>query len=96
MERIYLVQHKNITDYTKIGFTTRDDVLTRISELNTASPTGIILIREYLVPDKRGRLIEQTLHRKYAHLRTNLEWFALTEDNIVEIDNWINKILTNS
>lgn len=37
-EIVYLVQHKDLTNYTKIGFTTRKDLTTRLNELNTASP----------------------------------------------------------
>ena len=43
-EIVYLVQHKNIPQYTKIGYTTRNDLSKRIKELNTASLKLLLLM----------------------------------------------------
>ena len=91
-EIVYLVQHKNIPQYTKIGYTTRNDLSKRIKELNTASPTGIIEVATFHVPIRRGLLVEQTLHAKYAGYQSNLEWYSLSNEQINEIKNWINHI----
>lgn len=91
-EIVYLVQHKNIPQYTKIGYTTRNDLSKRIKELNTASPTGIIEVATFHVPIGRGLLVEQTLHAKYASYQSNLEWYSLSNEQINEIKNWIDHI----
>lgn len=91
-EIVYLVQHKNIPQYTKIGYTTRNDLSKRIKELNTASPTGIIEVATFNVPVGRGFQVEQALHAKYAGYQSNLEWYQLSTSQIDEIKNWIEHI----
>lgn len=83
---IYLLQHENIPEYTKIGYTS--DLDQRIKQLQTASPTGIKLI--YFKETSYAYQIEQALHRRYHHKNSNLEWFSLTQDDIDEIISWIN------
>lgn len=92
-EIVYLVQHKDLAKYTKIGFTTRKDLTTRLNELNTASPTGIIVIKEYHVPIGKAFVIEQSLHKQYKSYQSNLEWYELTTEHIKKIDEWMTKIL---
>lgn len=82
---LYLIQHKNLSEYTKIGYTT--DIEKRIKSLQTASPTGINLI--YLVESDYAFKIEQALHKRYSSKNSNLEWFKLSDNDIKTIINWI-------
>ena len=82
---IYLLQHENIPEYTKIGYTS--DLDKRIKQLQTASPTGIKLI--YSKETSYAYQIEQALHRRYHYKNSNLEWFSLTQDDIDDIIDWI-------
>ena len=84
---LYLIQHQNIPEYTKIGFTT--DIEKRIKSLQTASPTGIRII--YLVESDYAFKMEQSLHKRYSSKNSNLEWFKLSDTDIEEIINWIEK-----
>lgn len=86
MDSIYLMQHKDIPEYTKIGYTS--DINQRIRQLETASPTGILLVFSKETND--AYKIEQALHKKYAYKNSNLEWFRLTEEDIVDIINLVN------
>lgn len=82
---LYLIQHKNLSEYTKIGYTT--DIEKRIKSLQTASPTGINLI--YLVESDYAFKMEQALHKRYSSKNSNLEWFKLSDNDIKTIINWI-------
>lgn len=82
---LYLIQHKEITEYTKIGYTT--DIDKRIKSLQTASPTGINLI--YLVESDYAYQMEQSLHKQYSSKNSNLEWFKLNETDIKNVISWI-------
>lgn len=85
----YLLQHKNIPEYTKIGIT--KDMVKRINSLNTSSPTGIIVL--YQKETDRAKDIEKYLHKKYAHKNSNLEWFQLTNSDIMDIIDWSENLL---
>ena len=82
---LYLIQHKNLSEYTKIGYTT--DIEKRIKSLQIASPTGINLI--YLVESDYAFKMEQALHKRYSSKNSNLEWFKLSDNDIKTIINWI-------
>lgn len=84
---LYLLQHQNIPEYTKIGFTT--DIEKRIKSLQTASPTGVKVI--YLVESDYAYKLEQALHKRYSSKNSNLEWFKLTTTDIEDIITWIEK-----
>jgi predicted GIY-YIG superfamily endonuclease len=84
---LYLLQHQNIPEYTKIGFTT--DIEKRIKSLQTASPTGVKVI--YLVESDYAYKLEQALHKRYSSKNSNLEWFKLTASDIEDIISWIEK-----
>lgn len=84
---LYLIQHQNIPEYTKIGFTT--DIEKRIKSLQTASPTGINVI--YLVESDYAFKMEQALHKRYSSKNSNLEWFKLSDTDIEDIISWIEK-----
>ena len=92
-EIVYLLQHKSIPEYTKIGYTTRKDLKKRMNELNTASPTGIIKIAEFHLPKGRAHTVEQALHARYSSYQSNLEWYKLSESQIAEITTWVNGLI---
>ena len=81
MKQLYLIQHKDIPEYTKIGYTT--NLEKRVRQLQTASPTGVHVI--YTIVCERAEQLEAHLHRKYHYKQTNLEWFALSREDIVDI-----------
>lgn len=81
IETVYLIQHKDIPEYTKIGIT--KDLTRRIKSLQTSSPTGIHVV--YSIQTTHARQIEKHLHKKYSRKNTNLEWFKLSREDIVEI-----------
>ena len=85
MRVVYLLQHKKIPEYTKIGYT--DDINQRIKSLSTASPTGIKLL--YKRETDYAYQIEQALHKRYSSYNSNLEWFRLSDNQIEEIISWI-------
>lgn len=90
MDSIYLIQHKDLPEYTKIGYTS--DINQRIRQLETASPTGVLLV--FSKETKDAYRIEQALHKKYAYKNSNLEWFRLTEEDIVDIITVVNQYVT--
>lgn len=85
MDSIYLLQHKEIPQYTKIGYS--GDLEKRIKQLQTASPTGIKLLFSLETP--YAYRIEQALHRRYASKNSNLEWFKLDQTDIDDIIEWV-------
>ena len=92
-EIVYLLQHKSIPEYTKIGYTTRQDLKKRMNELNTASPTGIIKIAEFHLPIGRAYTVEQALHARYSDYQSNLEWYKLSDNQINNIKDWVNSLI---
>lgn len=92
MRTIYLIQHEKLDTYTKIGITSNLDK--RIKSLQTASPTGIHLV--YSINTKHAEKIEKHLHRKYSKYNTNLEWFNLSREQIVEIIFYIETIVAKN
>lgn len=88
-EIVYLVAHQIAPSYIKIGFTARKDLSKRMNELNTASPTGLTIIREYQVPKGYGRRVEQALHKIYQPYQSNGEWFLLNDTLLTAIDKWM-------
>ena len=89
MKTLYLIQHNNIPEYTKIGYTTNLDQ--RIQQLQTASPTGIRLV--YCIQCDYADKLEARLHAKYSSKRTNLEWFALSHLDLVDIMFYLEEIV---
>lgn len=92
-EIVYLLQHENIPEYTKIGYTTRKDLKKRMNELNTASPTGLVKIAEFHLPIGRAYTVEQALHARFSDYQSNLEWYKLSEGQIKEITTWVNNLI---
>jgi hypothetical protein len=58
-------------DFIKIGKAV--DVAKRIANLSTGNPEEIVLL--HVFPTN----VEKTLHRRFAHLRINGEWFRSSE-----------------
>lgn len=67
---VYLLRHKNIPEYTKIGYT--GDLQNRIKSLQTASPTGIEVIKTYKFPKRRAEQLEQGLHTMAGLLNSHV------------------------
>lgn len=91
---VYLIRHKDINEYTKIGYT--GDLNKRVRSLQTASPTGIEVIRTYTFTKRRAEQVEHGLHRKFHFKNSNLEWFKLTDEDIKFIDDFVETIKTKS
>ena len=89
---VYLLRHKGerLKPYVKIGFS--KNLSKRLKSLETASPTGIDIIQVYY--SKSARKIEQHLHRKYSSKQTNLEWFELSHEDLVDIMFYIEELLS--
>lgn len=88
---IYLLRHKGeaFKDYVKIGHTT--SIERRIKDLQTASPTGVEAIA--IFKTTRAKVLEKHLHNKFRDKQSNLEWFKLTHEDIVEVLFYIEEIL---
>lgn len=73
------------TDYYKIGFTSRDDVLWRLAELQTACPRRL----EVVATVSGDEATEADFHRQYWQYRTDggAEWFEIPPDKAKEFDN---------
>lgn len=82
---VYLIQHNNIPEYTKIGYTSNIDQ--RLQQLNTSSPTGVKVI--YSIYSNYAYQLEQALHRKYSSYQSNLEWFKLSHEQLIDIMFWL-------
>lgn len=86
-DKLYIVKHKHIDEYFKIGIT--NNLESRIKSLNTASPTGIELV--FCLQSKNARKIENYIHNKYKERNSNGEWFNLGKEEL----NYIIKELKN-
>lgn len=74
---IYFI--KGHDKYIKIGFTT--DIKNRLSTLQTSSPTKLTVIKL-----TKGTIRqEKELHKRFSNLRTNGEWFELSNDLLTYI-----------
>ena len=73
------------TDYYKIGYTSRDDVLWRLAELQTACPRRL----EVVATVEGNEATEAEFHRQYWQYRTDggAEWFEIPSDKAKEFDN---------
>ena len=69
---IYIV---GFNDYVKIGYTTNFGG--RYTALATGSPEPLVL---YALIEGATRKQEKELHRRFAHLNTNGEWFKFTKE----------------
>lgn len=85
MKTIYLIQHIDIPQYTKIGFTSNIDK--RIKQIDTSSPTGVRIV--YQNQSNYAYQLEQSLHRQYHSKHSHLEWFKLEHDDVANIIFWL-------
>lgn len=80
MSNLYVIRATN-TDHYKIGITSRD-VVDRLKELQTGNHTKLEVVRCYEFGN--AEKVEQNLHGHFSSLRTNGEWFDLTNANLVD------------
>tara|TARA_R110000782_G_scaffold214021_1_gene301940 strand:- start:188 stop:499 length:312 start_codon:yes stop_codon:yes gene_type:complete len=83
MGNIYLVNMID-TDLYKIGYTKRD-IDKRVDELQTGNPNKIEPVR--LFETKHYVTLETYMHNRHASKRREGEWFALTDDDVVNFIN---------
>lgn len=77
---VYVVKNKN-NNY-KIGYT-NTSIDKRINALKTSSDSNIHLVFSFL--SEEPKLLEQSLHSKFATKRLNGEWFSLDDNDIISI-----------
>lgn len=73
----------------KIGYTDRT-TQKRIKELQTGSPSEMRVIQEY--ESDNAKQIETILHRLHKSKRISGEWFALTNEEVLDFKNSCSKI----
>lgn len=86
---IYVVRHKNMKDYVKIGITSNFEK--RLASLDTASPFGIETVYRCETQNDVRR-VERAIHSHFSKYHARLEWYKLDEPEqiveiIMEIDN---------
>lgn len=82
------------TPFVKIG-RTRHSAKSRLSSLRTGCPYPLRIIRMLAVNLKRESQLEKQLHRKFKKYRAEGEWFALTEEQIIEAVHAIARVRKN-
>ena len=75
MPYLYLIRCK---EFLKIGIA--NDVGSRIASLQTGNPYKLELLDAYQFDNPMP--VEQSLHQRFAQLRTNGEWFTLADADI--------------
>ena len=75
----YIINIEN-TQYYKIGHSY--DIDARLSNLQTANPTKLILIKE--IKCKDPKVLEKRLHNNFKELRQMGEWFKFADDDLCE------------
>ncbi|AYV75670.1 MAG: GIY-YIG nuclease [Terrestrivirus sp.] len=73
----YIINIEN-TSYYKIGHSYSIDA--RLSNLQTANPTKLILIEE--IKCKDPKVLEKTLHNNFEEFRLLGEWFKFNDDEL--------------
>lgn len=79
MGTVYLLGEFVDNPRYKIGIT-KNNVNSRLKELQTGNPNEIILINQY--QSENYRKIEGMLHRKFFMNRAKGEWFDLTNEQV--------------
>ena len=79
---LYILKHKGIENFYKIGVTSNMD--RRIKQLNIASPLGIEVIKTFNLSDHALNM-EHTIHIEYDKYRLNGEWFNLTDKQVNDL-----------
>jgi len=75
---LYIIKHKNIDNYYKIGIT--NDLNQRIKIFNTASPTGIEVVYKFNL--ENAKELEMKLHSFLKEKNSNLEWFNISLEDL--------------
>lgn len=83
---IYLINLESTSLY-KIGKT--KNVKVRMKQLQTGASFPLILVKEFTTGDEESKL-EKTIHRRFAHYKTQGEWFDF---DLVDIEVIKNQIL---
>src|SRR5699024_8943136 len=84
MGYVYFLKHKGLSPI-KIGMTNSNDVNTRVSDYNTASPYGIELIG--FIQTRTASQLESKLHGLLKNQRLNGEWFDIDKVQANELIN---------
>lgn len=80
MGNVYLIGDKNRFGYYKIG-ATRGDVKRRLKTLQTGN-SGELFI-EKIHETKHPFIVENILHNRLTHKRTNNEWYDLELEDVI-------------
>lgn len=81
---VYFFRHIGLTP-VKIGYSESESPINRFTQFKTYAPYGSEIIG--FIQTYAAKEIETKLHRKYASLRLDGEWFELTDDQVQsEID----------
>jgi len=78
--------------YHKIGIA--HNVASRITKLEASTPSDVVLIKEYSITNARDA--ERHLHKLFKDKNHKYEWFNLTAEDLVELDNELNRCLVGS
>jgi len=77
---VYLLAEMGDNLRYKIGVT-KNDVDKRVKQLKTGNSDDIMLIHKYKT--KNYRKLEALLHRKFRKDRKHLEWFEMTDEQVM-------------
>ena len=77
---VYLLEERGDYLRYKIGFT-KNNVEKRVKQLSTGNSNEINVICKY--ESKHYKRIEQMLHRKFHKTRERLEWFTLSDEQVL-------------
>lgn len=80
---VYLLQDVDVTGFYKIGYTNNPE--RRLNKFGVELPFKTQVVDIIRTDD--ARLLERTLHRRYADKRRKGEWFDLTASEVTEIRN---------
>jgi hypothetical protein len=81
---VYFFRHIGLTP-VKIGYSESESPINRFNQFKTYAPYGSEIIGFIQTYDARS--LESKLHKKYASLRLDGEWFELTDEQVQsEID----------
>lgn len=78
---VYVVGFAEIPNHYKIGRT--DDLAARLKTLEWAAPFKVVVF--HTIKSPMPHRIETELHRRFADKRVKLEWFRLTEEDLLYI-----------
>lgn len=77
---VYLLAEMGDKLRYKIGIT-KNDVDKRVKQLRTGNPDDIIILNTY--KSSNYKKIERMLHTRFKPERTHLEWFTMTDEQVL-------------